>query len=404
MQDAGDIYINFLNIYLSAKLKIEKIIQTAKNQSTQWEKVVNIFNKRFDVPFTLSIDNQDDVILKSESRPQIAFNYKEPSGSQIKIQRDVLLRVLSTGEQRALYILNVLFEIEARKTTGSEQILIIDDIADSFDYRNKYAIIEYLKEIALEQNRIFLIILTHNYDFYRSIQSRFFGNDRKQSFMVLKSNLGEIQLKNAEYLKPFDYFKTNYHKNKKIFIATIPFVRNLIEYSKGMSAKEYVDLTGVLHHKTTTRNILVRDIKSILDNSLGVANSLANDFDASKKITDFILEVSDSIIQETINCINLENKIVLSISIRLMAENIMLKQIVDPQFLLMLENTTNQTAELFKKYKADFPNEQEKIKLIEQVMLITPENIHINSFMYEPILDLGEEHLKNLYINLKGCP
>lgn len=403
LQDSGDIYINFLNVYISAKVEIKKIIQIAKRQSTEWGKVVNIFNKRFDVPFTLSMENQDDVILKSESRPQIAFNYKEPSGSQIKIQRDVLLRVLSTGEQRALYILNVLFEIEARKTIGSEQILIIDDIADSFDYRNKYAIIEYLKEIAVEQNGIFLLILTHNYDFYRSIQSRFFGSYRKQSFMVLKSNVGKIQLEEAKYLKPFDYFRTNYHKNKKIFIATIPFVRNLVEYSRGMAVEEYKDLTCVLHQKKKTPGILVGDIKNIFDNSLGVANSLANDFDALKKITDFILEVSDSIILETVNCINLENKIVLSISIRLLAEKIMLKQIVDPDFLVRLDNTTNQTAELFKKYKVDFPAEQEKIKLIEQVMLITPENIHINSFMYEPILDLGEEHLKSLYINLNAA-
>ena len=28
---------------------------------------------------------------------------------------------------------------------------------------------------------------------------------------------------------------------------------------------------------------------------------------------------------------------------------------------------------------------------------MTPENIHLNSFMYEPILDISEFHLKHLY-------
>jgi len=28
------------------------------------------------------------------------------------------------------------------------------------------------------------------------------------------------------------------------------------------------------------------------------------------------------------------------------------------------------------------------------VVLMTPENIHLNSFMYEPIIDMSDEHLK----------
>lgn len=29
--------------------------------------------------------------------------------------------------------------------------------------------------------------------------------------------------------------------------------------------------------------------------------------------------------------------------------------------------------------------------------MMTPENIHLNSFMYEPILDMSYDHLKKLY-------
>ena len=33
---------------------------------------------------------------------------------------------------------------------------------------------------------------------------------------------------------------------------------------------------------------------------------------------------------------------------------------------------------------------------------MTPENIHLNSFMYEPILDLSDYHLRDLYQKLEN--
>ena len=69
-----------------------------------------------------------------------------------EIGRDELLNVLCTGEQRALYMLNIIFEIRAREKENYQTILVLDDIADSFDYKNKFAIIEYLKEIVSTNN------------------------------------------------------------------------------------------------------------------------------------------------------------------------------------------------------------------------------------------------------------
>ena len=59
--------------------------------------------------------------------------------------------------------------------------------------------------------------------------------------------------------------------------------------------------------------------------------------------------------------------------------------------------TNNQTIHLIEMFKAKFPGEVEAIDLVEQVNLMTPENIHLNSFMYEPILDMANDHLKKLY-------
>ena len=38
--------------------------------------------------------------------------------------------------------------------------------------------------------------------------------------------------------------------------------------------------------------------------------------------------------------------------------------------------------------------------VVEDVNRMTPENIHLNSFMYEPILDMSNEYLKQLYGNV----
>jgi hypothetical protein len=35
--------------------------------------------------------------------------------------------------------------------------------------------------------------------------------------------------------------------------------------------------------------------------------------------------------------------------------------------------------------------------VIDSVLLMTPENIHLNAFMYEPIVDMADDHLKKLY-------
>ncbi len=77
----------------------------------------------------------------------------------------------------------------------------------------------------------------------------------------------------------------------------------------------------------------------------------------------------------------------------------MIAKIADPAFVNGI--TKNQTIVLFKKFKLLFPSEVEAIKILEQVNLMTPENIHLNSFMYEPILDMSPDNLKTLYRNIK---
>src|SRR5690606_4640876 len=111
-----------------------------------------------------------------------------------------LLSVLSKGEQRAFYILQLLFDVESRKQMNQKTLLILDDIANSFDYKNKYAIIEYIKE--LHQNTIFkLLILTHNFDFYRTVAKRLsLDRERRCILMTLRNDTREVSLVQGGYL------------------------------------------------------------------------------------------------------------------------------------------------------------------------------------------------------------
>lgn len=399
LKESEELYINLIKIYRKAKIKIESIIKQAKSEETEWKKVVETFNERFDIPIKLRIQNQDDVILKTEKVPQIQFIHDDYNENKCILDKETFLEILSTGEKRAVYILNILFEIQVRKKTNNDQLVIIDDIADSFDYRNKYAILEYLQELSEENNKIYMVILTHNFDFYRSMQSRFFGKGRKQSYMAIKNDDSEIELTQARYINAFDYFKKSYYKDEKIFIATIAFVRNLIEYTKGIDDDEYKKLTSVLHKKKDSDLIVIKDIKQIIDNILNSKHDYEFNADENTSIAKFICKISDDIINDGADGTNLENKIVLSIAIRSLAERKMIEAIEkkEKEFSNEIEEKFNQTYYIYKKYIALFPDKSSFIKLLKKVNLMTPENIHINSFMYEPILDLGEKQLRNLY-------
>lgn len=378
---------NLINTYDVSKVELSKIIKEAQKESESWKKVVEIYNSRFDVPFTVTIENQEDVMLKEE-KPSLIFKYIDDA-EESEINKNELLEVLSKGEQRALYILNIIFEIEALKNEEKNKLIIFDDIADSFDYKNKYAIIEYLKDIKEEE--IFrMIILTHNFDFYRTVSSRIDVNN----LMTIKDD-SKIAIVSGQYTKDvFKFWKSKLNKDKRIFISSIPFVRNICDYidAKEVSKK----LTSVLHIKSDTFDIKVSDIVNIFD-SVWTKNTVIKFNDCS--IVDLIFREADSIALESEESVKLENKIVLSIAIRLLAEIYMIKIINDYRFVESISK--EQTKRLFDKFKSDFTEMKEEIKTLSQVNLMTAENIHVNAFMYEPLLDISNSHLKKLYDKVK---
>ena len=75
--------------------------------------------------------------------------------------------------------------------------------------------------------------------------------------------------------------------------------------------------------------------------------------------------------------------------------NSWLRKLSDATFVASIDS--NQTPKLLTKFEKMFSGEVGAIETIQRVILMTPENIHLNSFMYEPILDMCDEHLRKLY-------
>lgn len=389
------------NIYSEGEEEIEKILEQSKEQIPAWMNVIDIFNERFSVPFDVGIGNQEDIILRKE-KPTFEFHFSDDNGNPlIPVNEKELLKVLSNGEKRALYILNIIFEVQARRQNNQETLFIIDDIADSFDYKNKYAIIEYLKDIS-ETPNFKQIILTHNFDFYRSITGRLeMLQERAHKLNVLKTNT-EIKLIEEFYQEnnPFKHWKKHLHLNNAMLIASIPFVRNLAEFSGN---KEIEDkLTHLLHIKSDTYTFDISELQEIYRKILVDKSNLTLP-NPLEKIINIIYSSADAIISDTTEVLQLEDKIVLSIAIRLKSEKFMIQEINDEHFCNEIKKV--QSRILLEKFKELFSGDSTKesqIKLLKEVSLMTPENIHVNSFMYEPILDMSNEHLKVLYIKTKA--
>ena len=372
-----------------AAKKKREIEEAARQEQTAWEKVIEIFNTRFFVPFELVVKNKIPVTLGEEKILKLGFTFKD--GEERKdLERDSLLEVLSTGEKKAFYILNIIFEIQVRISSGQKTIMIIDDIADSFDYRNKYAIIQYLKDIS-EKKNFRQLILTHNFDFFRTVQSRFVNYG---SCFLAKRNEDGIKIEPATGIKNVFVkdWKPDFASNPRKRIASIPFMRNLVEYTVGEDSEHFKKLTSLLHIKTDTNSLTEADLFKIYRNLFSSKIKPANG--GTGKVLDLIFQEADACLVAE-GGINLENKIVLSIAARLKAEQYMITRINEPDFVAEIHES--QTTKLLSKFKDKYPNDGDAISSIDKVVLMTPENIHLNSFMYEPIMDLSDEHLKKVY-------
>lgn len=384
----------YLTSWEDSKTEIEALELQAETEAPQWNEAITLFNTRFvDMPFKLGLFNQSEAVL-GKSKALLKFIFEDQDDKKECTRSEI--SDLSQGEKRALYLLNFIFDVEVLKKLERKTLFIIDDVADSFDYKNKHAILQYLDDLT-KHDYFFQIILTHNFDFYRSLTNFV---PFKALLMANKTNTS-IKLEKAEGVKNIfiNLWKVKITKSKPIMYSCVPFTRNLIEYTKGDGDDDYLTLTKLLHWKDGTEEISEGKFYEIYNNVFGTNH----DTSSQEKMIDILFNSADDIAaSQTINGLDLENKVLLSIAIRIKSE----RYITDR--LRMKNNnpaywSTHKTYGrlLGQEFEKEFPAD-DAIPTLREVSVTVCSNIHLNSFMYEPILDLSLEHLSLLYKKIKA--
>lgn len=378
--------LEYVKLYDEHRETLEQIIKKSRSEDNlkKWSEAVEEFNRKFvSMPFKLEVGNLSDVILK-DSACSLVYKYSDKRETN-EINEQILKDNLSKGERNAFNILNLIFEIQYRKTNGIESLIIVDDIADSFDYKNKYAIIEFLKKIA-DNNLFHLIILTHNFDFYRTCSSRI----GLKKLSVIKTQ--EIKLVDFYYTKNiFNSYKDKLDDKAK-FLAAIPFVRNIVELTKSDKDDDYLELTNLLHYKKTTSQITTKKINDIFLTTINRSSNINDNY------LSLLYDTADTI-KADYEKINLENKLILSIAIRIKFEEYLFKKINSWDVIDSFES--NQTKKMIDYCIERSLLDNNELEIAEKVRIMISENIHVNAFMYEPIIDMTDDELISLYLQIK---
>lgn len=384
LEPLKDEIISVKNQITQSDESIKKLIEESENQKTQWENICDVFNNRFDVPFKIKIKNKFNSMIGSRN-PVFYFVYN----NEVEVNEDLLKETLSTGEKRALTVLYFLFDLFASLEKNADTFVILDDIVDSFDYKNKYAMIEYISELSKESN-IMCWILTHNFDFFSTCKHRVNNynkyfikkNNNTENFDKFKENIigGGMEL----FSDWKEQLKTTSSESK--FLGLIPVSRNLIELKYDTQNIKYLTLCSVLHYRSNTDQVKVKDISPIFKEVFEIDISLDKELTISNILSS---NVNKLLMKNLSNSVDLDEKIILSIGIRQLLERIF--NSIDST----LKDQDLMIGEEYNIIKSDISEEDKKI--ITKAIISIPEFIHLNSFMYEPLVDITTSSLQKLY-------
>lgn len=357
----NDIYDKYIDLV--------KDINESKNE---FENAKEIFVERFKPIFEIEIQNLESS-LSGVSLPTIVFKHKSNINKSMK--ENEIKEILSSGEKTTLRIIGFIAEYLTKKE--EDIIIILDDVIETFDYSNRYAFIEYIKEIVDEDKCV--IILTHNFDFYRTLKIKVGNLD---NLSVYRKQDETVKLYKPGHINIEEVVNTN---NINSFISSIPFVR---EAQKIIGA-DTTKLVKCLHYQKETKTITFNEIYSEF-NSKGKIEY------GEELYFDKLLELAKKISNSQLDNYDIKNKTILSIACRLLIE----EKIVGNDFSKLDGIGLNQTSQLRERNKDKFG--KEFLQILDRVLLSTADYIHVNSFMYEPLIDIDSNYLQALYKDIEN--
>lgn len=357
----------WIEILKNTKKEITKVLNKVKNQKNYFEDAIEIYKKRFHPIFDIELVNRQESMLGLEM-PYIVFKHK--SNLNYELDEDKLYDILSSGEKTTLNIIK--FIVEYISSKENNPIIILDDIVETFDYSNRYAFIEYINDMV--KDGVTIIILTHNFEFYRTLSSRVNGL-RKLVASVDKKGVVCIQ-KNRNISRNIENILDI--NNAEALYFAIPYLRE----AKTILQEDTSLLTSCLHYKANTKSIKIKDILAFFPRKNLTIDGEKLYLDGLKELADKMNEFDEY---------DLAKKTILSICCRVFLE----EKIIDNNISIVEEINCNQFAYLKEMYKDEL--NENVVQLMDKIQLATPEFIHGNAFMYEPLVDIDGKYLKEIY-------
>jgi conserved hypothetical protein len=394
---------SLLKVHDGSKSKIEEALKKADNADTEWQDVIDIFNDRFSsLPYRIDIANKKDAIVEDLVSPIFEFKFRNPRNPSMPYkerpdnsgQLSMLGRVLSNGERKALYLLNIIFDVKKKLKDGVDTLLVLDDVVESFDYRNKYAFFEYLQELASQNSQLYIISLTHNFDFFRLVYEKLYPKNEKQFRLVISDENNNLSAKEMFDPRVFGSCKKDAAKDKSAWVTMIPFARNIVEFQHDKSHDDYKKLTRALH--TLDNEVTVGHVQQYLQTIVKVANT---PFDKSLNIHKAIIMHAKEVAAATSDGFSLKDNLVLAIGTRLCIERYIINKISEEDYRNAVSKERDLTRKLLILYgnNCSDPNKQTYLKIFNKAAAIVDGAIHINSFMYEPLVDVGTWEMKKIF-------
>lgn len=361
----------WINILENAMSELKKIYDEVQNMNSKFEKAIEIYKLRFRPVFDIKIKNKKESMLGLDL-PSLYFKYKK---YDCDIEEKFLYDILSSGEKTSLNIIKFIVEYISNK--DSKPFIILDDIVETFDYANRYAFIEYINDMVNDDTPV--IVLTHNFEFYRTLHSRI------KKLVPLVTNVdekGRILIQECSKINRNIEDVLNVQSKKELFFA-IPYLRE----AKMILQDNNEILNACLHYKEKTLKLILKDIMNLFPKKIKL------DIDPNLFYLDELENVLSSI--KMTNNYDLVEKTIYSIGCRVFLE----QKIIQKNFDLIKDVNENQFAYIIKKYHNQL--NEKVLELAERVSISTPEFIHGNAFMYEPLIDIDGFYLKELYDDIK---
>lgn len=370
-------YNYWLEVVKKAKKELNNVLKIAQDKQTNFERAIEIYKNRFHPIFDIKIVNKAESMLGIKT-PTITFYHNRYC--EIPVSETKLSQILSSGEKTTLNILKFIVEYENCKKY--HPFIILDDIVETFDYSNRYAFMEYINDLV--NLDVPTIVMTHNFEFYRTVSKRI-PKLRKSVASANSNGVVDIQTNNRINKNMENVLKCS---NVYDFFCAIPYLREI----KTILLEDTKTLDSCLHYKENTSKLQIKDI--LLQFPSNAIKSLK--IDENDIYMEKLFEIADNL--SGFDDFDIVKKTILSLSCRLLIE----RKIIANNFNLLTNINTNQTAQLLDLYGEKlFPNVK---KYLEAVQLSTPEFIHANAFMYEPLIDINGKYLFELYNQIKKIP